>query len=185
MDEVSAAFEATPRARFLPAGAVARAGEDAPIQIGHGQTSSQPRTVAAMLRLLQARPGHRVLDVGSGSGWTTALLAHLVGPTGTVHGVEIEPELVRFGRANLAAVDRPWAGIEPARPGVLGRPDSAPYDRVLVSAMATELPAALVDQLADGGRLVVPVAGTMRLVVRSGADVVTSEHGSYRFVPLR
>ena len=136
-----------------------------------------------MLRLLDVRPGQRVLDVGSGSGWTAALLAHLVGPTGTVHGVELEPELVTFGARNVASTARPWASIRLATPGVLGDPDGAPYDRVLVSAMPDALPSALVEQLADDGVLVIPVAGTMLRVTNPGP--VVSEHGRYRFVPLR
>jgi protein-L-isoaspartate(D-aspartate) O-methyltransferase len=155
------------------------------LPIGEGQTNSQPRTVANMLRLLDVEPGMRVLDVGSGSGWTTALLAHLVGSTGSVVGVELVPALVEFGAANLAATGQSWAHIVRAEPGVLGVPDHAPYDRILVSAEPSTLPQQLVDQLADGGRLVIPVRGTMTLVTRSGDEVVTSRHGSYRFVPLR
>jgi protein-L-isoaspartate(D-aspartate) O-methyltransferase len=186
MDAVGDAFEAVPRAGFLPPEQVGRASYDGPLDLGHGQTCSQPRTVAAMLRLLAVRPGDRVLDVGCGSGWTTALLAQLTGPGGEVVGVELEPQLVRFGAANLARVDRPWARIEAAEPDVLGVPAGAPYDRVLVSAAAEELPQALLDQLASPGRLVVPVAGVLLLAVRDadGGTVVT-EHGRYRFVPLR
>ena len=183
-DRVSEAFATTPRAGFLPRLARARAAYDGPIRIGRGQTNSQPRTVAAMLDLLDVRAGDRVLDVGAGSGWSTALLAALTGPDGEVVGVELEPSLVEFGRANLARSDRPWARIEAALPGVLGWPDQAPYDRVLVSAEARELPRELVDQLTPDGRMVAPVAGTMLLVEgRDGARV--TEHGAYRFVPLR
>lgn len=184
-DRVREAFLATPRRRFLPRAARWRAGYDGPIQIGHGQTSSQPRTVEAMLRLLAPRPGYSVLDVGSGSGWTTALLAHLVGPSGHVIGLELEPDLVVLGSRHLDRSGRPWARIEQAEPGVLGRPAAAPYDRILVSAMARELPEELVAQLAPGGVLVVPVAGTMLRVVRDGDDPVITSHGEYRFVPLR
>jgi protein-L-isoaspartate(D-aspartate) O-methyltransferase len=184
-ERVTRAFAAVPRAGFLPERERRKEGYDGPLPIGHGQTNSQPRTVAAMLRLLDVPVGARVLDVGSGSGWTAALLAHLVGPQGRVDGVEIERDLVAFGSANLAATGQPWATIHPAEPGVLGLPAGAPYDRILVSAEARELPAALVDQLAVGGVLVVPVRGTMmRVVARPGGTTVT-RHGSYRFVPLR
>lgn len=185
MDTVDEAFEAVPRAGFLPPRARRRAAFDGPIEIGHGQTSSQPRTVANMLRLLDVHPDQRVLDVGAGSGWTTALLAWLTGPGGRVHGVEIVPELAAFGAANLAATHQPWASLEVAVPTVLGLPDSAPFDRILVSAQPAELPDELVEQLAEGGRLVIPVAGTMLLVERTGSGVRISRHGRYRFVPLR
>ena len=185
MDAVGAAFEAVPRTGFLPRLARGRASYDGPIAIGRGQTNSQPRTVADMLRLLAVEPGQRVLDVGAGSGWTTALLAHLVGPQGEVLGTEIEPDLVRFGADNLARTDQPRASIRQAAVGLLGRPDAAPNDRILVSAEPRTLPQELVDQVADGGRMVIPVGGTMLLVVRRGDDVEITRHGGYRFVPLR
>jgi protein-L-isoaspartate(D-aspartate) O-methyltransferase len=185
VDRVQQALAAVPRADFLPRGARSRAGHDGPILIGHGQTNSQPRTVADMLRLLDVQPGHRVLDVGSGSGWTTALLAHLAGPTGEVVGVELEPTLARWGAANLSAARMPWAEIHEAAPGVLGAPNRGPWDRILVSAEAPTLPQPLIDQLGDPARLVVPVAGSMTLVVREHGDLVTTRHGRYRFVPLR
>jgi len=185
MDRIAEAFSAVPRRLFLPRGARWRAGLDAPILIGHGQTNSQPRTVEAMLRLLRVEPGQRVLDVGSGSGWTTALLAHLTGESGEVLGVEIEADLVRFGSDNLAATHQPWASIHQAEPGFLGLPDKAPYDRILVSAEPRTLPEELVDQLGEGGRMVIPVYGTMLLVVREGGEVTVTRHGGYRFVPLR
>ncbi|MBO1753001.1 protein-L-isoaspartate O-methyltransferase [Actinotalea sp. BY-33] len=185
MDRVDEAFRAHPRAGFLPAELHARAHEDRPLPIGHGQTSSQPSTVAAMLRLLDVPPGARVLDVGAGSGWTTALLGHLVGPEGTVHGVELEPDLAAWGAANQPA-GQPWARELRADPTVLGLPAAGPYDRILVSAEARELPQALVDQLAAGGRMVLPVRGEMLLVERArDGGLRTTAHGGYRFVPLR
>lgn len=185
-DDVATAMRVVARERFLPAEQRDRAHLDQPLRIGHGQTSSQPRTVREMLRLLDVRPGQRVLDVGSGSGWTTALLGHLVGSGGRVVGVELEPELATWGGANVQTCEMPWARIELALPGALGWPDEAPYDRVLVSAEPPSLPSELVEQVAPDGVMVIPVAGTM-LRVRRPADgePVVERLGAYRFVPLR
>jgi protein-L-isoaspartate(D-aspartate) O-methyltransferase len=185
MDAVDEAFAAHPRIGFLPAHQRRFAARDAPLPIGEGQTNSQPSTVARMLRLLEVPVGARVLDVGSGSGWTTALLAHLVGPTGMVIGVELEPRLAAWGAANLAATGQPWARIEAAEPDVLGHPDLAPFDRVLVSAEAPDLPQTLVDQLVVGGLLVAPVAGGLSVVRRTDAGTDETRIEGYRFVPLR
>ena len=184
---VAAAMAAQPRERFLPESERRRAAYDGPLDIGHGQTNSQPRTVQAMLELLDVRPGQRVLDVGSGSGWTTALLAELVGPTGSVLGLERVPDLVLTGRANVEVAGMPWARVRASVAGVLGAPEEAPFDRILVSAMARALPEELVAQLAEHGILVVPAGGRMLRVVRDpgvpeGRRV--TRHGSYRFVPL-
>lgn len=185
-DPVSLAFEATPRADFLPAGARLFAGIDAPHPIGYGATNSQPSTVRHMLQLLQVPSGARVLDVGSGSGWTTALLAHLVGPTGSVLGLELTAPLVTMGASNLAAIGRPWARIAQADPDHLGAPSAAPFDRILVSAMADSIPRGLLAQLAPDGVMVIPVAGRMVRVRRvEGGEPEVERFGAYRFVPLR
>lgn len=182
------AFRVVVRADFLRPGDQSRSGVDAPVPIGGGQTNSQPRTVSAMLELLDVRPGQRVLDVGSGSGWTTALLAHLVGPTGVVIGTELNPELVRFGSQNLAKYDYPWSTIRQAAPDVLGAPEDAPYDRILVSAEARALPEPLVQQLAVGGTLVLPIGAQMTRVQKAAdavGNLTVTTHGLYSFVPLR
>jgi protein-L-isoaspartate(D-aspartate) O-methyltransferase len=184
-DAVAAAMASLDRRDFLPPEHRPRADEDRPLPIGLGQTCSQPSTVATMLRLLAVPPGAKVLDVGAGSGWTTAILARLVGPQGSVLGVELEPELAERAAAAVDACGMPWARVVTAQPGVLGWPDAAGYDRILCSASPRTLPRELVQQLTDGGRLVMPVGETMWLVERRGAEVVTSTHGPYRFVPLR
>lgn len=184
-DAVAEAMRAVDRRGFLPRSLRAAASHDRPLPIGHEQTCSQPSTVAAMLTLLQVPRGGAVLDVGAGSGWTTALLAHLVGPEGEVLGVELVPEIAAWGAANLARQEMPWARIVQATSGMLGSPREGGWQRVLVSASPDELPAELVDQLAPGGRMVIPVRHAMLLVERSRDGTVrTTEHGTYSFVPL-
>ena len=160
----------------------------------HGHHASVLRTHAsrtaadcAAYLLPWLREGDRVLDVGSGSGWTTAILAQLVGPAGSVLGLEIVADLVEQGSSNVARAGVPWARIRAADPSRLGAPDEAPFDRILVSAMADTMPRELEDQLAADGILVVPVAGWMLRVRRDAAapgGVVVTSHGAYRFVPL-
>ncbi|WP_166823429.1 protein-L-isoaspartate O-methyltransferase family protein [Brevibacterium limosum] len=194
-DRIAEAFARVPREPFLPTAERQNASANAPLSIGHGQTNSQPSTVADMLRLLDPQPGDTVLDLGSGSGWTSMLLAVLVGPTGRVLGVERHPELVESSQAAVEAVTAEItdgtpiaeAAIHEAIPGSLGLPSEGPFDRILVSAGAESLPDELVDQLAVGGTMVIPVAGEMLRVVREGreADELTiTRHGLYRFVPL-
>ncbi|WP_394215346.1 protein-L-isoaspartate O-methyltransferase [Brachybacterium vulturis] len=184
-DRVARAMRAVPRARFLPAPLRHRAGEDAPLPIGEGQTNSQPTTVETMLRLLDVREGHRVLDLGAGSGWTTALLAHLVGPEGEVLGIERQQRLLDPARTALAeTVPEGRARIRAARPGVLGAPEDAPFDRILVSAGAGRLPPTLPAQLGEDGILVIPVAQQMRRITRRGDTLEETVHGAYLFVPL-
>lgn len=185
-DRVRAVMRAVRREDFLPERQHPFAAEDHALPIGFGQTCSQPTTVRHLLSLLRVAPGHRVLDVGSGSGWTTALLATLVGPTGEVFGVDLVDELVTRSRTSLAAYDLPWATVDLADPDTLGLPNRAPYDRILVSAEAAELPLALVDQLTEDGRMVAPVAGRLSLVQRRGSEPPDVRRvGYYRFVPLR
>jgi len=185
-DRARAAMLSVPRALFLPEGVRARAAEDRPLPIGFGQTNSQPTTVANMLGQLDPRPGDRVLDVGSGSGWTAALLAHLVGRQDLVCGVERVTELVELARGHLAAAGFGQVTLEQADPEVLGMPGRAPFDKILVSAEAPSLPDLLVQQLATGGRLVIPVAGRVLVVDRfRGGKVGIRRLGNYAFVPLR
>ncbi len=181
---IRAAMTGVNRADFLPLRSRFYADCDAPLSIGHGQTNSQPYTVAVMLELLDVHPGHRVLDVGSGSCWSTALLATLVEPEGSVVAVELVPELVEFGRANLARAGFGDIEVHQATDGVFGLPELAPFDRILVSAEAEELPGELIEQLVPGGVMVIPVKQKMLRVVRGEDRITVTRHGDFRFVPL-
>jgi protein-L-isoaspartate(D-aspartate) O-methyltransferase len=174
------------RAAFVPDRLRREADEDRPLPIGHGQTISQPLVVAYMTELLRLDGWERVLEVGTGSGYQTAILARLAAE---VFSVEIVPELATRAAEALAA-----AGIRNVHlrvgDGALGWPEAAPFHRVLVTAAAPEVPPALVEQLAPGGRLVLPVgpeydAQVIRLVERPGGGaVVATDLMPVRFVPL-
>ena len=183
-ERVVAAMRAVPRADFLPSKMRKLAEIDAPLPIGDDQTNSQPSTVEIMLQLLDVRTGHRVLDVGAGSGWTTAILTHLVGEEGRVLGVERQARLIPPARTALDKHASGRASIVRALPRTLGVPEEAPFDRILVSAEALRVPDSLVDQLADDGVMVIPVDGIMHRVQRHGEERRVSRHGLFRFVPL-
>lgn len=177
------ALRAIDRADFVPDDIRSEAYLDTALPIGYGQTISQPVVVVFCLEQLAAENGNRVLDVGSGSGWTTALLAHLVGESGSVIGVERIPELVVFGQRNLDKYNFRNASIEQAGEK-LGKPDLAPFDRILVSASAERVPETLKTQLSDGGRMVISVRQSICVVERIGENFSTICHDGYVFVPL-
>ena len=178
------AIRAVPRELFVPQESAAQAYDDVALSIGEGQTISQPLMVAIMLQALDAGPDDVVLDVGTGSGYQAALLSHLAA---RVVGVERIPALAERARAALA--EGGFANVEVRAAGqVIGAPDQAPFDRIVVGAAAPSVPRSLVEQLRLGGRLVVPV-GTpfeqrLAQVTRtlSGRDVRWI--GACRFVPL-
>lgn len=182
---VQDAIVAVPRQHFLPERAKRYARVNAPVSIGYGQTNSQPFTVELMLELLEIEPGNKILDVGSGSGWTSALLASLTGPSGSVVAVEKVPELVEFGRNNCQSLAVHNVSFHEAKKHVLGWPQAAPYDRILVSAAATQLPQSLVGQLKWGGKMVIPVGDSI-MEVKKGSDdrLEIIEHRGFAFVPL-
>lgn len=183
-----AAFRTVPRTAFLPPALVDEAERNAPLPIGHGQTISQPLTVALMLELVQPKPGERVLDVGAGSGWAAALLASVVGSTGRVVAVERVPALCDFARRNLAPFGFPQLELRCAD-GTRGAPDAAPFDVIHVAAAAPRRPpSALREQLTVGGRLVIPVGSgeqDLLIVTRRAAGRYDERRlPGFRFVPL-
>lgn len=178
------AMASIPRERFVPAHLSRRAYDDCALPIGNAQTISQPLMVALMIEALQASPTDRALEVGAGSGYAAAVLSRLVR---AVIAVERIPELCERAGGVVAALCLENVSIHAAG-SRLGRKEDAPYDLILVSAAAPHVPHALLDQLADGGRLVVPI-GTRRHqeLVRvtktpHGVDVVRI--GPCAFVPL-
>jgi protein-L-isoaspartate(D-aspartate) O-methyltransferase len=178
------AMRAVPRHLFVPADTVDEAYEDHPVSIGFGQTISQPYIVAWMVEQLHLTPNSRVLEVGAGCGYQTAILARLARE---VFAVDIIEALTTRARATLDALGVTNVQLA-TRDGSLGWPENAPFDAIVVAAAAREVPPALVDQLADAGRLIVPVGGeqfqTLRLVERRGADVSIEDLVDVRFVPL-
>lgn len=183
-ESIDRVFEVVDRRDFLPKEHRDFADFDTPLSIDHGQTCSQPYTVRVMLEWLDPQPGDKVLDVGSGSGWTTALLSELVKPMGQVCAVERVPELLEFGRDNAQRVGIKNAQFYPAG-DELGLPEEAPFDRVLVSASADELPQELVEQVKTGGKMVIPVNYDILEISKVSKEKIDiKKHPGFVFVPL-
>jgi len=182
--EIISAFEEVDRADFVKLQDKTYAYENSPLSIGYGQTISQPLTVAFMLEKLKPRMSDEILDVGSGSGWTTALLAHIVDERGKVTGLELIPELVDFGRANLRKYNFSQAHIEQSERGLLGDPKQK-FDKILVSASAKALPKELVLELKPNGILVLPIRNSVfRIRKNLQGNVDREEFPGFVFVPL-
>jgi len=182
------AFESVNRADFVSESFRDSAYEDRPLPIGFGQTISQPYTVAFMLELLAARTGQKVLDIGSGSGWTTALLASIVGSKGHVWALEIVPTLFEAAKQKLAKFNLKNATLL-NRSGWSGYDKEAPFDRILVSATGKTLPPRLIKQLSPEGRLVIPLIGKsgqeICLFEKTAEDrVAETRYPGFIFVPL-
>jgi len=184
-EHVLAALRRVPRHLFLPAGSRGAAYEDHPVAIGHGQTISQPYIVAFMTELLELHGMERVLEIGTGSGYQTAILAELCT---AVFSVERIPELAERARGALRDLGYRNVLVRTGD-GSEGWPEKSPFDRILVTAAAPEVPAALLEQIEDNGLIVVPVGdmkGTQELVIARKVGSRVSIHKSIgcRFVPL-
>lgn len=157
---------------------------DYPLPIGYGQTISQPSTVYFMLKLLNPKKGEKILDLGSGSGWTTALLANAVGEKGSVFGVEKISELVLMGRKNTAKYNFNNVKIFKAKK-IIGLKKESPFDKILVSASAKEIPQELIKQLKIKGIMVIPVENDiLRIEKISENDIKIEKYNGFVFVPL-
>jgi protein-L-isoaspartate(D-aspartate) O-methyltransferase len=178
------AFDLTPRHAFVPTGVRHRAYEDAPLPIGSGQTISQPSIHARYLELLELKGAERALEVGTGSGYQTVLLSHLVAQVFTIERIpalytQAREAIARAGAKNVSML---------LGDGTVGWREYSPYDAILVSAGGPSIPQPLIDQLAEGGRMIVPVGGmeeqTLELVVKRGGEAHVSHVAPVRFVPL-
>lgn len=184
-ERIEQALRAVDRKDFVREGYRVEAYEDYAIPIGEDQTISQPTTVVYMLETLDVQPGQTVLDVGCGSGWTTALLAHLVGNDGHVVGVEINEPLAEFGQENLSTYDLTQAEIRQANAMEDTQPEG-PFDRILASAAAPKVPDMLTRQLTNGGVLVMPVEEKIvRLRKKADGTYDRKEKEGFRFVPMQ
>lgn len=173
------AMRKVPRHRFVPADLASRAYEDNPLPIGWGQTISQPYIVALMTELLDLEPGDKVLEVGSGSGYQAAVLAEIAG---AVFTIEIVPELAEVASRNLEACGHGDVRVR-AGDGYRGWPDEAPFQAIIVTAAPDHVPRPLLEQLDEGGRLVIPVGDVYQELV-----VLTKENGAVRrrsTIPVR
>jgi len=183
-ERVLAAIAAVPREQFVPRQLYHQAYEDFALEIGEGQTISQPSVVARMTALAAVGPRDRVLEIGAGSGYQAAILAELAR---FVFAVERIPALAEGARARLASLGYRNVSVQ-VMDGTLGWRAQAPFDAIVVSAGAPAVPAALAEQLVDGGRLVIPVGGIgrqeLRRVVRRGDRLDETTHGPASFVPL-
>ena len=190
--EIIDAFKKIKRKDFLLPMDEDKAEINAPLPIGYEQTISQPLTVAFMLEALHPQKGDKILDVGSGSGWTVALLSQIVGEHGKVYGIERIPELKEFAEKNILKYNFIKKGITRVvcGDGYKGLPKLKPFDKISVAAAAEEIPAELLKQLKIGGRLVIPIGRQYEsqdivVVDKIGEDKFEEKrfHG-FVFVPL-
>jgi len=187
--EIIAAFKKVPRHEFMPQNVRGYAHVDQPMPIGHGQTISAPSMIAIMLESLDLKPGQKVLEIGAGSGYNVALIAEIIGPEGEVFTIERVAELVEFGRRNLERTGYGRVKVM-AGDGTCGYKEKAPYDRILVTACAPELPKPLIEQLKIGGKLGAPIGHHYMFQTwtvaekRSEKDINVRECVGCSFVPL-
>lgn len=184
-ERILQAFKNVPRHLFVPEDYLKGAYRDCPIPIGYGQTISQPYIVAYMISELELKPAYKVLEIGTGGGYQAAILSHLVA---SVVSVEIIPQLAEQARKTLKVLGICNVEVLTAD-GSLGYPEQAPFDAILVSAAAPQVPESLLAQLTDGGRLILPVGSRglqeLEIWTKTGTDFDVKRLIPVAFVPLR
>ncbi len=182
------AFLKIKRKDFLPEDLKDLAKEDRPLPIGNKQTISQPSVVAFMLEKLGPEKDDVVLDIGFGSGWTTALLADIVGKNGRIFAIERIKDLYEFGKENVEKFGFVSGGRVSMilKDGFKGLPERSPFDKILVSAAldSEPIPKSWINQLKEGGIMVVPVKNSICKYVKKGNSLTKEEFPGFRFVPL-
>lgn len=186
-EKIAQALRKIKREEFVPKELISEAYFDEPVVIGWGQTISQPYTVVFMLELLKVEEGNRILDIGAGSGWQSALLADLCGMAGKVYAIERIPELCMFGQKNLDKYGLRKSGRVEwiCGDGSEGLPEYQPYDRIVAAAAAVDVSKEWIKQLKFGGRLVLPVQNEIWLMVKKSEKQIERERFSgFSFVSL-
>ena len=185
-DAVESAFRCIPRHEFVPTSELDRAYSNEPLAIMKDQSISQPGVVSTMTEWLDIRDGQKILEIGTGSAWQTAILSYLA-DTGTVYSVEIHSELAEFARENLAKFKSDNVHVI-LGDGSLGYPKESPFDRIIITAACTEIPVPLLEQLSTNGLLIAPVGASLQSLVllkKTPKGIVqVKNQSSYVFVPL-
>ena len=185
-EKVESALQNIPRHEFVPESELEYAYDNEPLPIMKNQTISQPGVVTRMTEWLDVKNGQNILEIGTGSGWQSAILSYLVG-SGTIYSIERHPELAKFAQENLKKLKIDNVHII-LGDGTLGYSQASPYDRIIITAACTEIPLPLLDQLSENGLIIAPVGGSSQSLVllqKTPKGIVEIKNQSkYVFVPL-